>query len=349
MQDFQLIFWWVLPALVFTGMSLIAGFLFYKRTRNSAAKNSNTVLVANSYRMRNTPAYQKALRKLWVQLIVAAAIFVLSGVAAAFGAARPVAVTVEHPDKHNRDIVLCLDASGSMFDVDIDILKKFDELVDQFKGERVSLTIFNATARQVFPLTDDYDYIKENLQYSVRMFQEAVPQFEGEEIPPEASQFLSSTLGRAEGASLIGDGLYGCSLSFDYKEDQERSRSIILATDNVVNGTELVPLDQAAQDATESNIRVYGINPGSRALGIGYVPDSAINAMKSAVESTKGKFFLLNDIQATATIVDEISTTETTRIQGSPVVILQDTPELVLYAILTLFSAGFLYIVWRKL
>lgn len=342
MQDFQLIFWWVLPALVFAGMVLIAGFLFYRRTRKPVAKNNSTVLVANSYRMRNTPAYQKALRKLWVQLIIAAAIFVLSGAAAAFGAARPVAVTVEHPDKHNRDIVLCLDASGSMFDVDIDILKKFDELVDQFRGERVSLTVFNATARQVFPLTDDYEYIKENLQHSTRMFEENYN-------TPEGAEFLSSTLGRNEGASLIGDGLYGCSLSFDYKEDQERSRSIILATDNVVNGTELVPLDQAAQDATESNIRVYGINPGSRALGIGYVPESAINAMKSAVESTKGKFFLLNDIQATATIVDEISATETTRIQGSPVVILQDTPELVLYIILALFSAGFLYIVWRKL
>lgn len=342
MQNFQLILWWVLPALIFAGMVLIAGFLFYKRTRKAATKDSNTVLVANSYRMRNTPAYQKALRKLWTQLIIAATIFILSGIAAAFGAARPVSVTVEHPDKHNRDIVLCLDASGSMFDVDIDILKKFDELVDQFKGERVSLTVFNATAMQIFPLTDDYEYIKDNLQHTIKMFEDNYNTKEG-------SEFLSATLGRSEGASLIGDGLYGCSLSFDYKEDQERSRSIILATDNVVNGTELVPLDQAAQDAADSNIRVYGINPGSRALGTGFVPDSAINAMKSAVESTKGKFFLLNDLQATATIVDEISATETTRIQGSPVVILQDTPEIVLYAILVLFSAGFLYIVWRKL
>ncbi len=302
--------------------------------------------------MRNTPAYQKALKTLWVRIIIGATVFSLAGLAAAFGAARPVAVTVEKPDKHNRDIVLCLDASASMFDVNIDILSRFDQLVDQFKGERIALTVFNATGLQVFPLTDDYEYIKENLNQTIQIFetgfQTAKP---GEETPEQikASEFLSKTLGRSSGASLIGDGLYGCSLSFDYREDQERSRSIILATDNVVNGTELVPLDQAAQKAAESNIRVYGINPGTRAAGIGYVPESSINSMKEAVESTSGKFFLLNDLTATETIVDEISATETTRVQGNPVVVLQDTPEIIMYLILIFSVSGFVYVIWRKL
>lgn len=341
-MNFELVNWWVLPVSVIVGASIIAAFYLYKAKVKSQSKTSNTVLVANSVRMRNTPAYMAAVKKLWIQLITLSIVFAVVGLLAAVGASKPAAVSVDHPQKHNRDISLCLDASGSMFDVNISILEKFKELVTGFKGERISLTVFNATSMQVFPLTDDYDYIDSNLNKVIEIFKKNYND-------PEAAAFLASTLGREEGASLVGDGLYSCSLSFDNRQDEKRSRSIILASDNVVNGKELVKLDEAAQIAKDSNIRVYGINPGNRKTVLGFVSDSALKSMKSAVEVTGGKFFELKDNNATATIIDEISSTETTMIEGSPMVVKKDQPELILYLITGSFIIALGLIVWRKL
>lgn len=342
MQDFEFAQWWFIPVGLILGALILAGFWFYQRPLKIQKKNANTVLVANSVRMRNTPAYRQALKRLWIQIIAIASLAVMTGSIAVFGVAKPVAVSIDRPEKHNRDIALCLDASGSMFDVNIEILTRFKEMAEQFNGERISLTIFNATSMQVFPLTDDYDYVTENLDKVINVFEKNYND-------PETAAFLGSTLGREEGASLIGDGLYGCSLGFDNREDEERSRSIILATDNVVNGKELVPLDEAAKIAKENNLRVYGINPGSRGGGIVFVPQNAIDSMKLAVESTNGKFFELKDTSATGQIVDEISATETSIIQGSAMVIKKDTPEIVLYLLSGAIALLIGLTIWRKL
>lgn len=341
MQDFQFTNWVLIPAGLILGGLIIAGFWFYQSKISSQKKDTNTVLVANSIRLHKSPAYMTALKRLWVQIITISVLAAITGAIAIFGTARPVAVSVDRPEKHNRDIALCLDASGSMFDVNIEILTRFKQMTEEFNGERISLTIFNATSIQVFPLTDDYDYITANLDKTIDVFEKNYED-------PETAAYLASTLGREEGASLIGDGLYGCSLSFDNKTDTKRSRSIILATDNVVNGKELVPLDEAAQIAKESNLRVYGINPGSRGDGIVHVPQASLDTMKEAVEITDGKFFELKDTGSTSKIVDEISATETSIIEGSPMVIKKDQPELILYLISGAFLIALGFMAWRK-
>lgn len=343
MKDFEFSNWGIIPVGLLIGVLIIAGFWFYQTARKAQKKDTNTVLVANSIRLRKTAAYQKALKRLWFQIMVVGLVATVSGIVAIFGVAKPVAVSIDRPEKHNRDIALCLDASGSMFDVNIQVLNKFKEMSKEFNGERISLTVFNATSVQVFPLTDDYDYIEANLDNVINIFKKNYND-------PETAAFLASTLGREEGASLIGDGLYGCSLSFDNQNDTKRSRSIILATDNVVNGKELVPLDEAAQLAKSNHLRVYGINPGSRGdKGVTFVPDTAIDAMKKAVELTGGKFFELKDTSAAGKIVDEISSTETSIIEGSPMAVKQDQPELLLYLITGLFALFVGFTVWRNL
>lgn len=342
MNDFEFSNWPLIPVALVTGVLIIVGFWFYQKAHKAQQKDSNTVLVANSIRMRRSPAYQTAVKRLWKQIVAVGIIAAVAGTIATFGAAKPAAVSIENPEKHNRDISLCLDASGSMFDVNIEILQRFKEMASEFNGERISLTIFNATSMQIFPLTDDYDYVESNLDKVINVFEK---NYNDE----KTSAFLASTLGREEGASLIGDGLYGCSLSFDNQTDTQRSRSIILATDNVVNGKELVPLDEAAKLAAESKLRVYGINPGSRGSGVVFVPQAALDAMKESVELTGGKFFELKDTSATRQIVDEISETETSIIEGSPMIVKTDQPELVLYLISGLFAALLGLMVWRKL
>lgn len=63
------------------------------------------------------------------------------------------------------------------------------------------------------------------------------------------------------GASLIGDGLASCVMRFDHA-DEQRARSIILATDNELNGSPpIVSLKEAADYSASKKIRIYTINP----------------------------------------------------------------------------------------
>lgn len=285
-------------------------------------KSKAYVGVANTRKLLELTSYKRKIRNIWLASLAAILIAVLSLSTFVFATSRPITLNVSNPDKYNRDIVLCLDVSASMLPTDIQVLQKFKSLAEGFKGERIGLNIFNATSRQMFPLTDDYDYIQEQLDKTISLLENPYQ-------TEESTVFLNSVLGSSQGASLVGDGLYGCTLSFDNMNDTNRARSIILATDNVVNGTELVTLDQATEDATEKKIRVYGLNPGN--TGDFFVPDSAIEEMRQTSERTQGKLFDLADGSSTSVIIDEISQLDTTSIKGSAVLLKQDHPQPFLY------------------
>ena len=67
--------------------------------------------------------------------------------------ARPSTVDEGEERASSRDIVLCLDVSGSALPYDREVIDTYRTLVDNFKGERIGLSIFNSTSRTVFPLT----------------------------------------------------------------------------------------------------------------------------------------------------------------------------------------------------
>ena len=77
--------------------------------------------------------------------------------------ARPAHVDRDAERSSSRDIVLCLDVSGSALPYDRAVIETYLELVSHFQGERIALSIFNSTSRTVFPLTDDYDLVSSQL------------------------------------------------------------------------------------------------------------------------------------------------------------------------------------------
>ena len=77
--------------------------------------------------------------------------------------ARPAHVDRDAERSSSRDIVLCLDVSGSALPYDRAVIETYLELVSHFQGERIALSIFNSTSRTVFPLTDDYDLFSSQL------------------------------------------------------------------------------------------------------------------------------------------------------------------------------------------
>ncbi len=295
--------WVILPAVV--GLVLVASLVWWLMRRR---RPTGTVAVANSDLLRRLPEYRRAVRAHQVRTLAIAALAAGIGLVAIVGAARPLQRSVISQERDNRDIVLCLDVSGSMIDVDAQVVSTFRRLVEGFRGERISLVIFNSTAVPVFPLTDDYDFINDELDSAEKAL--------GGDTDYES--FFAGTF-NGRGTSLIGDGLATCASSFD-RIDTQRARSIVFATDNHLAGRPLIELDEAGQLATSKGVRVYGLNPEEDGA------DGEASAMRTVVTATGGKYFSLSDERAVPTIVDAVQAQEASIIESAARALYTDAP-----------------------
>ncbi len=266
--------------------------------------------VANSSALTALPEYQRALRAHRIRLAVLGTSSVLLACAALLGAARPLDTTVDTPETRNRDIMLCLDISGSMASYDAALVSTFRTLVDRFQGERIGLVIFNSSAATVFPLTDDYDFINGELETASRALS-------GD---PGLDAFFAGTY-NGRGTSLIGDGLATCAASFD-RIDTTRARSIVLATDNHLAGRPLVDIDEAGALATSQGIRVYGLNPEEEG------EDVEAQGLRQVVTATGGRYYAMGDEGAVKGIVDSVQAQEATLIDAASRTLYSDNPSI---------------------
>ena len=182
--------------------------------------------------------------------------------------ARPYKKVVAQKESYNRDIILCLDISTSVDDLNLELVKNLKETVNHLKGERFGIVIFNSSAVLLSPLTEDYEYI-------IDVLDQLESCLEGHNLGNsklsdnwlyQSSYLMDGTLvGNEErGSSLIGDGLASTVYNFPNLEEK-RSRSIIFSTDNDLEGTPLVTLSQAADICKENNVTVYGIGTANMA------------------------------------------------------------------------------------
>ncbi|TPV53109.1 VWA domain-containing protein [Pseudarthrobacter phenanthrenivorans] len=343
----ELIWWWLLPLAV-----LPAGAALWWALRPDRKANARRRPVAHADRLTQLPEYQAALRRhrRWLATATVACTSLLLSTAVA--AARPVEVTTVRPEQHNRDIMLCLDASGSMSSADAAVVDVFATLASKFEGERIGLTIFDSTAIQVFPLTDDYGYAQEQLKLARDAFNGV----------PGSSGFLDGTWS-GRGSSLIGDGLASCLNSFPHGKlehrkpessgdsgtgrnltEHQRSRTVVLATDNFLSGEPILTLDEAASLARDLAVRVYALNPGD--LDYGAEPGQPGGHLRAAAESTGGAYYALDNPEAVPSVVRGVEETEKTALEGVPRAVISDEPALplaiALLSVLVLAVAG-----WR--
>lgn len=321
----ELIFWWTIP--VWAALVVVVALLLRRRRAEHAAVS---LPIAHRDRLTSLPGYARALgryRRLLVLIVASLAVVLFGAVALT---ARPASVASVQPELKNRDIVLCLDISGSMVDYDKEVLDVFGELAQQFTGERISLVVFNASAVTRFPLTSDYDYISKQLT-------ELREQFDSTD-----SDYYRGTL-YGNGSSLVGDGLASCAVRFD-SPDQERSRSVILVTDNLIAGKPVFTLPEAGELARSRGVRVYGINPGDTEAKA-YLAELATE-FRTVVDGTGGAYYALDDPATIPSIVDDITAQQAASMTGEPELVLVDQPAFgVLLAFVGL--AGFFGLVWR--
>ncbi|GAB3870882.1 VWA domain-containing protein [Terrabacter terrigena] len=293
-----------LGVLVAVALAFLVHRMVSRRSARAAAA------VANSTALTELPEYRRALRLHRIRMAVLALSAVLLGGAALVGAARPLDTTVDKPQTRSRDIMLCLDISGSMAAYDATLVATFKSLVKSFEGERIGLVIFNSSAATVFPLTDDYDFINDELDTATKALS-------GD---PEFESFFAGTF-NGRGTSLIGDGLATCVSSFD-KVDLQRARSVVFATDNHLAGRPIIDVDEAGELAKAKGVRVYGLNPEEDG------PDDEALEMREVVTGTAGHYYAMGDQSAIKGIVDSVQAQEATLIDAASRSLYSDNPTL---------------------
>lgn len=347
----ELMFWWLLPILLLA--AILTGVLAWKLDRGESAMRVAGTL-ANTQRLRGLPAYRRAVKRSWRMGMVSLIVLALAFGGAAMSASRWVYTDVETPEAYNRDIVLCLDVSGSMVEYDAEVIDRYLEMLPGFDGERMSLVLWNSSAVPVFPLTDDYSFVEEQLT-DIR---EAM-------LDGDILEYGKGTLNRP-GASLVGDGLASCLLQFDNVKNrgqtavptstpgtgpdvsappvtvpgtERRSRSVILATDNVVNGSPTVSFSQATELAAEYDIKIYGLDANT-------FSDAFQQEYEGLMKRHAFEYFRLDDGKSVDAIVDAITSEQASRWQGAPQVLIIDTPRIWL-TIGLIGAAGVLITMWR--
>lgn len=286
--------------LILIPLSLSLVFFIKKREKRPALRFGSLKLFGSleqSWKMKFRPVLS-ILRLLGLVLFI----FALSGPRSVLDEAR---VKTE-----GIDIVLAIDASGSMAAEDFTIRQKrrnrlyvVKEVVKDFIGrrehDRLGLIAFGGLAYTVSPLTTDYNWLISNLE--------------------------RVELDLLEDGTAIGSAI-SSSLARLRKSSAE-SKIIVLLTDGVNNSGKINPV-MAAQAADTMGVKIYTIGAGSK----GEVPFPVPgfwgrtvyqkisipldeNLLKEVAALTGGNYYRATDTNSLREIYDEIDKLEKTEIE----------------------------------
>ena len=312
---------WMIPVGIVAALIPLAAFFFFHR---KARTYTDGIKVANADLLLEDPYVKRKMiryRILQTVLLLAA----MAGILMSFVIlAQPYRVKMTKEESYSRDIMICLDISSSVDDLNAKLVKELQETVRHLSGERVGIVVFNTSPVLLSPLTDDYEYTIEQLENIEKALKAMKGSFHTGELDNWLywnSYLYSGTLvGNEErGSSLIGDGLLGAVFNFP-NADKKRTRVVIFSTDNDPQGEGFVSLTEAAQICKKKGIVVYGI--GTELM---YADDEA--EMKEAMELTGGKFYLEESGSAFHEIVEEIESMSANLVKGKTIIRRAEDPE----------------------
>ncbi len=330
---------------------------------------------ANTQRVRALPAYRRKRAAGLIFRTVLAAGLTAALFAALMLAARPYARTDVRENASRRDIFLCMDISASGCPGLSGFVEELRNQVPELNGDQIGISLFNTSAMQYVPVTEDYRFVSGRLE-ELEAYLRAAEAFQEEfadrydylhEIPQESLERyreLNAALDafdrgvtagyEVKGTSAVSEGLAACLFSFPELRTEARSRIILLVTDNLPEYRDepLATLEEVAAMCAFDGVTVYGICPDIRPE----YPEAAARAaeaadrMKAAVESTGGAFFRLDGSAGAEQILAEVrrharaETKTVTRAEN------RDAPEgwrRMLYAGLGLSLAALLFLLIR--
>lgn len=330
---------------------LIIGFRIWKSRKTIGNKEKNkTWGYGAMWMIREMPGYKFRKIKYYVCCVMALVGVIMTIVGSAQLMARPSYTSKITTGVKRRDIFLCLDVSYSLYGLNYDFAENLKSLVQGLDGDRIGITMYNTTSVLYLPMTEDKDFAIERLdemeQYFINQkkleedyadvdyYSMSDEEFDKYlELADSLQLFQAGTLTNSseKGSSLIGEGLASCLYSFPYLEDDDRTRVIIMVTDNAENALKkpTVELKEAAGLCVKNNVTVFGVFPPEEEfdlLGEDYDYEQLKNEMKSAVESTGGAFYVAGSDFDTSSIVKSIQQHEAMQVDEISMTKVTDVP-----------------------
>jgi hypothetical protein len=275
----------------------------WRQARTGAS--GDWVPVAHVGRTISSPVFSRLRRRYRVLVGTELAALAVVGIGAAALTMRPLSDQQRDRATLSRDVMLCLDVSGSMKELDESILRRFTDIAQGLPGDRIGLTIWNGASINVFPLTDDADYVTGMLNFAV------------DQLNRGARSFVLGT--EEGGASLIGDGLASCTMRFD-RLNESRARSIVFATDNALAGDPIMSLADAAQMALDRGARIYSVAPAN------YITPRDAAELTAISQVTGGAYLTTDDDRVVDHVIERIVALEATQLEQPPEVVRDDRP-----------------------
>ena len=307
----------------FAAAVLISILLLIKKKKQT--KYADGVKLANTYVLDKDDYYLEKI-KLYKAFSVGMALsLIVSILCTTILCARPYERKKIVEDKYCRDIILCLDVSTSVDELNAKLMGELIDMVGSLEKERFGIVIFNTSPVLLTPLTDDYEYIQETLGNIEKAMKNRVKMYNSFFYPDDwyywESYISDGTLvGNEErGSSLIGDGLAATVNNFS-SVDEDRTKIVIFTTDNDPYGKEIVPLKTAAEICKQRGITVYGI-------GTKEMTSHNMKEMKNAMEVTGGEFFLEEESGTFDAIVKRIESHSESLVPGDTYYVDLDRPR----------------------
>lgn len=293
---YNFLFIFVIVALAAT---IVLSFVRFKKISKKSSLSTKSALISHTEAIRELPEYKKARRTYILLISLSLFFFAAALISCTILSSRPVVADYEKNEQNDRDILLCLDVSGSMFEADAGAIAVFAGMVDQLQGQRIGVSIFGTHHASILPLNNDYETTKEFL----RNLGQYTSSDDGSSYSSAQYPLLGKYSTAVGGSTNILEGVGGCVLDFP-KLNEKRSRSMIVITDNGDN-TEISNSSKTKRGKGESihkalnlakryGVVAYGLNPSdssSSGNSSSYVTNSSF---KNAVLDTGGSYYSLN-------------------------------------------------------
>ena len=324
------------PRIIIYSLIISVGLLFVWKAQKNFKKG---IIVANTHYVKSTKYYRQIMIRYRIYSILIKAVCFALIFACAFLTSRYYELHKMGEEVHNRDIMLCMDISGSVNTLNQSLVKTMKETISALKNERFGITVFDSMPYTLVPLTSDYKYalsILDQVEKSLKTKYNPFAPDSGSYVRDFLYGGVQNTSNDARGYSLVGDGLGYCATNF--KKEDKRTKVIILTTDNEVVGEQILTVPESATYCRNNGIKIYSI-------GTENISEDAKNELVNASNKTGGKYYDFKSY-STKEIASEIESLSKSAITKSVRIETKDYPEIIVPYLLYLIPILFI-LDWR--
>lgn len=286
------------------------------------------IRVANTAYLKELGVYRYGAVLHRVTTIIIEVCLIAALLSALFLLSRPYKTETINQGVRKRDIFLCMDNGIYLDTLNGELIDELIEVVKGLKGDRFGVSIYCSASLLYVPMTDDYDYVimkleelKEYFSVIIKLDQvygayganlpAALPEDMRDDYEADYERYLDLHASITEptylnayrkGYFLVGDGLASCMYSFPKFGAEDRSRIIILSTENTidVNANPIVELDEACELCAKNKVTVFGLFRGEKAFNQEMEPNYVfIGTVESDTDYESARADLLENVLKT--------------------------------------------------